>query len=93
MHSLNGTTISDADATFFRCETSESLMVGGGRRAHEAEFSREECHGKVETITRRFTKGSIEEQQVLRFKYDEDGRLERASTSSGDWCLYNCWLT
>ena len=85
MHSLNGTTISDADATFFRCETSESLMLGGGRRAHEAEFSREECHGKVETITRRFTKGSIEEQQVLRFKYDEDGRLERASTSSGDW--------
>lgn len=83
-HSLNGTTLSDSEATFFRSDSSESLMMSGGARAYVTEFTREECRGNLEKVVRAWENV----QQVTRYKYDPDGQLERASTSTSggdDW--------
>ena len=54
MHSLNGTTVSDASAALFRSDSGESLMLGGKGKAHELDLAREGCYGKLQEIARRW---------------------------------------
>ncbi len=65
MHSLNGTTLSDSTAVFFRSETSESLLING-KKVYSAEFAYDACHAKIEIANRKIVKETGEFQQIVK---------------------------
>ena len=83
-HNLKETSIADSTATFVYSPTSEKLLIHG-RQIYSGDFALETCHGKVETATRRMLRDTGEFQQILHFKYDDDGHLDKVVSSSGEW--------
>jgi YD repeat-containing protein len=88
LHSLNESTLSDAAATFSRTSDSERLVVNGREVVRvEKNF---DCDDRIESSHYRLEKANGVFRHTWRYKYDDDGMLDKASLAAsyrdgGEW--------